>query len=133
MRGHEAERASRLVVAAARDEDRAEPVQCRPATVPVHVGKERVASAARAIGLERSIVRRGRLLARGKLGSRPAVAERVKERAVGVLRCVREVAREPVEHDRGSAFDDGKRIPPEPQRDPECGRGHGERVQALPR
>ena len=46
---------------------------------------------------------------------------------------MREVAREPVEHDRGSAVDDGERVPPEPQRDPECDRGYGERVQPLAR
>ena len=114
MRGHEAERAGRLVVAAARDEHCAEPVERRPAAVPVDIRKEWVAGAARAVGGERAIVRRGRLLARRELGSRPAVAERMEERAVRVLRCMREVAREPVEHDRGSAVDDGERVPPEP-------------------
>ena len=72
--GTKPERASRLMVAAARDDDRSEPVERGPAARPVGVGQERVAGAARAIGGERALVRRRCLLRRREppTGVRPS-------------------------------------------------------------
>ncbi len=130
---HEAERSCRLVVAAARDEDRAEPVECRPAAVPVDVGKERVTGATGAVRGESALVRGRRQLAGGELGSGAAVAQCMEERAVRILGPVREVTREPVEDDRGSSLDDRERVAPEPERQPEGDCRHGQRVQPLAR
>ena len=133
MRGDEAERARGLVVAAARDHDGAEPVERGHAARPVGVRQERVAGAAGPVGGEPALVRRGRLLRGGELRRGAAVAERVEERAVRILRAVLEVARELVEHDRGAALDDRERVAPEPQREPERDGRDRDRVQPLAR
>ena len=72
VRRHEAERPRRLVVAAAGDDDGAEPVERRRAAVPVGVRQERMAGAPGAVGVERARVG-GRRRARPPRG-RPAGA-----------------------------------------------------------
>src|SRR6185295_6164571 len=101
------------------DENCAEPLEGGPAAVPVDIGEEGMAGAAGAVGGERAFIRgRGQLACR-ELCPSAAVAERVEERAVRILCPVGEVTREPVEHDRRSAVDDGERVAPQPERQPE--------------
>ena len=132
--GDEAERPRGLVVAAAGDDHRAEAVERRPARLPVGVGQQRVAARGR----------RGRRRARAHPWPRPARRRRaraparpsrraVEERAVRVLRPVREVPRQPVQDDRGAAVRDREGVAPEPQREPERDRRDRDRVQALAR
>ena len=133
MGGDESERPRGLVVAAAGDDDRAEPVEGRPAALPVGVGEERVTGAAGAVSGERAVVLRGHLLGRDELGGRLSLSELVEERAVRILRPVREVACQPVQHDRGAALGDREGVAPEAECEPERDRGHGERIEALAR
>ena len=115
VRRHEAERAGGLRVAAARHDDRAEPVEHRSARGPVAVGQEWMAGPALAVGLQRPRIRRRVRLARGQV----AVARSGREElAVGVRRGD-EAAREAVQQDRGAPVDDRERVAPEPERDPE--------------
>ena len=66
------------------------------------------------------------------LGSRP-VARRVEERAVRLLRRMREVPCKAVDEDRGAAVGDRERVAPEPQREPEPEKRRAERVRTLAR
>ena len=74
MRRHEPERPRGLVVAAAGDDDGAEPFECGPAAVPVDVGQERMAGAAGAVGVERARVGCRLVLAGGQIRRCPSVA-----------------------------------------------------------
>ena len=81
---------------------------------------------------------RPRVLRRPALGLRQHTrvaprARRVEERAVRLLRRMREMAREPVEQDRGPPVGDRERVAPETQRKPEPEIRGEQRVRALAR
>ncbi len=74
---------------------------------------------------------------RSLLGVRHRVAapcaEVLEERAVRILRSVRERPRERADEDQRPVRVDGKGISPLPEREPECDTGRRDRVQRLPR
>ena len=92
-----------------------------------------MARAAVPVRLQRPRVRRRLALAGREVFGGAPVAKRVEERAVRVLRAVREVAGEPVQHDRRPVVADGEGVPPEPEREPERDGRDRDRVQALAR
>ena len=55
----------------------------------------------------------------------------MEEGAVGLLRRVDEVAREPIDEDRGAAVDDRERVPPETKGESETEVGGEQRVRPL--
>ena len=120
MRGHEPELARCDVVATAGDDDRAEPVERGLAGGPVREGQARVAGAAAAIRVQRSLVRCGGSLGLGERVRIASEAGRAEEGAIWLLRRVREVTAEAMEEDDGAAFDERERVAPEPQREPEA-------------
>ena len=65
-----------------RRSDGAQPAERRPAAVPVGVGQQWMACSAGPVRGQSPPVRRRRLLRGGEVRNRPAVAERVEERAV---------------------------------------------------
>ena len=97
-------------------------------------GQQRMAGAAGAVGVERAR-RRRRRRAPPSRELRPRRGRRAaRGRARGTAPAsVREVAREPVQDDRGAALDDRERVAPEPEREPERDGRDGDRVQPLAR
>jgi hypothetical protein len=57
----------------------------------------------------------------------------MEERAVRILGAVREVAREPVQHDRRAVVPDREGVAPQPQREPERDSCDRDRVEPLAR
>src|SRR5581483_4530559 len=103
-------------IAAAGDDDRTDTLERGPAGVPVAVRQQRMAAPAAAVLVERARVGAGRPLG---LGEGPVVAlhaRRLEERAVRLLRRMRELAREAVQDHHRAAGGDGERVPPEPER-----------------
>src|SRR5712692_10374684 len=117
----EAERARRVVVAAAGNEHRAEAVERRLARAPVGIRKERMVRASAAIRVDRlRILRCVRLcLAHESAVARRSSAYRAEELAVRLLARVREATVEGMDEDRRSAVGDRERVAPEPEREPE--------------
>src|SRR5215203_6758318 len=111
VRRDEAELARDGSVAAARDEDRAEPLDRGLTGLPLREGEERMAGAARAVGVDRTAVRHGQLLFVGEVDwiAGAARAQRLEQRSIGLLRGVREAPLEAAEQDRGAALDDRER------------------------
>ena len=130
--GHEPKLTRRRRVAAARDEHRSEPVERRPARIPVGEGQHGVAGAPAAIVVDRARVGDGRALGLGKrrlLASRPG---RLEEGAVRLLRRMGEPSPKGRDEDGGAALPHRERVAPEPERIAEAQRGSGERVRPLP-
>ena len=118
---HEPERPRGDGVAASRNDDLPEPSENRLAPGPVGEREQRMAHASRAVGGERALVGcRGSLCDGDELAS--ARAERVEQRAVRVVRRVRERPRQRVDEHGGAAVPNGRCVAPLPQREPERGR-----------
>ena len=95
--------------------------------------QQRVHAASGAVVAQRARVGGGRELGLGEQLRVAPDARRVEERAVRLLRRMREVAREPVDEDRRAAVGDRERVAPQTQREPEAEVGGEQRVRALAR
>ena len=133
MHRHEPELADGGGVSRARDEDGAEPLERGLAGVPVAERKERMHRSPSAVALERAFVGGRHPLGLGELLGVPPCPSNVEEGAVGLLRRVDEVAREPIDEDRRAAVDDRERVPPETKGESETEVGDEQRVRPLAR
>jgi hypothetical protein len=114
VRRDEAQLSGGAVIARPGDDHMAKPAECRPATVPVHEGQQRMDGAPGAVGLERARIGSGETFGfreGGVVGTRGA--RRCEESSVWLLRGMREVTLEAVEEDRGTAFGKRERVAPE--------------------
>src|SRR6185503_14785714 len=128
----EAELAGGDGVPAAGDDHRAEPAERGCTAGPVGEGQQRMARAALAIALDRALVGDGvALRADQLLRLARAGAERMEDRAVGLLRRVGEMAVEAVHQDHGSPLDERERLAPESEREPEREVGGQQWVRPL--
>ncbi len=133
--GHEPELARGGRVPAPGDEHGAEPLDRGLAGGPLGEREQRVARAARAVGLDRAIVRSGQLLGFGEiLGiARAARARRLEERAERLLRRVRKPLGEAAEEDRRAALVDRELVAPQAEREAEGQVRGRHRVRSLAR
>ena len=129
----EAELPHRGRVPRARDVDGAEPLERRPAGLPVAERQQRVDGAAGSVLLHCSRVRGDGVLRGGQQlrVSRDRVG--TEEDVVRLLRRAGKGAAEAVDEDDDAAFLDGERVPPQPERMRKPEMGHQERVRFLAR
>src|SRR4051812_8809263 len=106
-------------IGGAGDEHPAQAAECRLARVPVPERQQRMDGATGAVVRDRTRVGGGCPLRVGEYARIAAQTRRMKERAVRLLRRVREVSAEAVDEDRGSPLDDGKPVAPQAKREPE--------------